>query len=165
MNQPILSRRKLLALPAGLTATAYAQPVRAADGYVDILRQPDLATYRINLEVAEDAKGAQAVSPGSLRKGNNFFGLAAAADSPDKTDVNQFLEYLYGFMATRNIGDKQEYARRIDGLEHGLGLGAWLFSMPSLAYFGTQFDSTSISLYGVASQLSTIKQWREAPER
>jgi len=72
---------------------------------------------------------------------------------------------VYGFMSTRNIGDKQEYARRVDQLEHGLSLGAWLFSVPSLAYFGTQFDSTSISLYGVASQLSTIKQWREAPER
>jgi hypothetical protein len=68
-------------------------------------------------------------------------------------------------MSTRNIGDKQEYARRIDQLEHGLSLGAWLFSVPSLAYFSTQLDSTSISLYGVASQLSTIKQWREAPER
>jgi len=52
-----------------------------------------------------------------------------------------------------------------DQLEHGLSLGAWLFSVPSLAYFSTQLDSTSISLYGVASQLSTIKQWQETPDR
>jgi len=135
------------------------------DLYDIFVRQPDLATYRINLEVSEDARGVQIVSPGSFRKGNNFFALDAGADSPDKADVNQFLQYVYGFMSTRNIGDKQEYARRIDQLEHGLSLGAWLFSVPSLAYFSTQFDSTSISLYGVASQLSTIKQWREAPER
>jgi len=135
------------------------------DLYDIFLRQPDLANYRINLEVAEDVRGAQIVSPGSFRKSNNFFGLDAAADSPDKADVNQFLEYVYGFMSTRNIGDKQEYARRIDQLEHGLSLGSWLFSVPSLAYFSTQLDSTSITLYGVASQLSTIRQWRETPER
>jgi hypothetical protein len=135
------------------------------DVYDIFLRQPDFVTYRINLEVTEDTRGVQVVSPGSFRKGNNFFGLDAGGDSPDRTDVNQFLQYVYGFMSTRNIGDKQEYARRIDQLEHGLSLGAWLFSVPSLAYFSTQLDSTSISLYGVASQLSTIKQWREAPER
>jgi hypothetical protein len=135
------------------------------DVYDIFLRQPDFVTYRINLEVTEDTRGVQVVSPGSFRKGNNFFGLDAGVDSPDRTDVNQFLQYVYGFMSTRNIGDKQEYARRIDQLEHGLSLGAWLFSVPSLAYFSTQLDSTSISLYGVASQLSTIKQWREAPER
>ena len=43
MNPPILSRRNLLALSAGLPVAAYAQPVRAVDGYVDILRLPDLA--------------------------------------------------------------------------------------------------------------------------
>ena len=135
------------------------------DLYDIVLRQPDLQTYRINLETSEDAKGVQTVSPSSLRSGNNFFSLDASAETPDRADVNQFLQYVYGFMSTRNIGDKQEYARRIDGLEHGLCLGAWLFSVPSLAYFSTQFDSTSISLYGVASQLSTIGQWRESPER
>ena len=49
----------------------------------------------------------------------------------------------------------------IDELEHQMGLGAWLFSVPSTAYFSTQFDAGSIDLYGVASQLSTIKKWRE----
>jgi hypothetical protein len=68
-------------------------------------------------------------------------------------------------MSTRNIGDKQEYARRIDQMERSLSLGAWLFSLPSLAYFSTQFDSTSVDLYGVASQLSTIKKWRENSNR
>ena len=87
------------------------------------------------------------------------------AESPDKADIALFLDYLYGFMSTRNIGDKQEYARRIDQLEHSLALGGWLFSVPSLAYFSTQFDSTSIDLYGVASQLSTIKRWRDAAGR
>jgi hypothetical protein len=64
-------------------------------------------------------------------------------------------------MSTHNIGDKQEYARRVDELENSLNLGAWMFSLPSLAYFSTQFDSTTIDLYGVASQLSTIRKWEE----
>jgi len=49
----------------------------------------------------------------------------------------------------------------VDEMEQKMYLGKWLFSLPSLAYFRTQFDSTSIDLYGVASQLSTIKRWRE----
>jgi hypothetical protein len=73
----------------------------------------------------------------------------------------QLLQYVYGFMATRQIGDKQEFARRIDALEREMALGAWMFSLPSLAYFTTQFDARSIDLYGVASQLSTIEKWKE----
>ncbi len=177
LNDPALTRGKVKVMIVGnedIQRQDYDAVLVAFTGYrsnflfdlYDIfLRQPDLENYRINLEVAEDARGAQIVSPGSFRKSNNFFGLDAAADTPDRADVNQFLEYVYGFMSTRNIGDKQEYARRIDQLEHGLSLGSWLFSVPSLAYFSTQFDSTSISLYGVASQLSTIKQWRETPDR
>jgi hypothetical protein len=177
LNDPALTRGKVKVMIVGnedIQRGDYDAVLVAFTGYrsnflfdlYDIfLRQPDLVNYRINLEVAEDTRGAQVVSPGSFRKANNFFGLDAAADTPDKADVNQFLEYVYGFMSTRNIGDKQEFARRIDQLEHGLSLGSWLFSVPSLAYFSTQFDSTSISLYGVASQLSTIKQWRETPDR
>jgi len=177
LNDPQVTRGKVKATIVGndeIQRTGYDAVLVAFSGYrsnflfdlYDIfLRQPDLQTYRINLETTEDAKGVQTVSPASLRSGNNFFALDAAADTPDRADVNQFLQYVYGFMSTRNIGDKQEFARRIDGLEHGLSLGAWLFSVPSLAYFSTQFDSTSISLYGVASQLSTIGQWRESPER
>ena len=45
-----------------------------------------------------------------------------------------------------------------------MALGTWLFSLPSLAYFSTQFDEKSIDLYGTASQLSTIEKWREKKE-
>ncbi len=135
------------------------------DLYDVFLRHPDFQTYRIALETATDDHGNQIVRPESFRKGANFFNLDAVAESPDKADIAMFLDYVYGFMSTRNIGDKQEYARRIDQLEHSLALGSWLFSVPSLAYFSTQFDSTSIDLYGVASQLSTIKRWREAPQQ
>jgi hypothetical protein len=177
LNDPAVTRGRVKATAVGndeIQRGDYDAVLVAFSGYrsnflLDLydvfLRYPDFQTYRIALETAQNDKGEQVVAPASLRKGANLFNLDATVDSPDKADVALFLEYLYGFMSTRNIGDKQEYARRIDQLEHSLGLGAWLFSLPSLAYFSTQFDSASIDLYGVASQLSTIKRWREAPEK
>ncbi|MBX2990961.1 MAG: hypothetical protein KF749_07310 [Bacteroidetes bacterium] len=131
------------------------------DLYDIFLREPDLQTYRINLVTTPDGGG---VSPASWKAEKNFFRLDAELGGPDQADINQLLQYIYGFMATRQIGDKQEFSRRIDALENQLSLGAWMFSLPSLAYFSTQFDSTSIDLYGVASQLSTIKKWKEQPK-
>ncbi|HUI66110.1 MAG TPA: hypothetical protein VL126_14800, partial [Bacteroidota bacterium] len=176
LNDPSISRGKIRAIAVGndeIQRGDYDAVLVAFSGYrsnflydlYDIfLRHPDLQTYRIALETTTDDKGNQSVRPESFRRGANFFNLDANQESPDKADINTLLGYVYGFMSTRNIGDKQEYARRIDQLEHSLSLGSWLFSIPSLAYFSTQFDSTSIDLYGVASQLSTIKRWREAPE-
>ncbi len=52
MKPPKLSRRKLLALSASLPAVASAQTARAADGYVDILRPPDLAVAFLESDAA-----------------------------------------------------------------------------------------------------------------
>jgi hypothetical protein len=130
------------------------------DLYNIFLREPDLETYRINL-VTDESGAMPIVDPASMQSAHNFFRLDARADGPDREEVDTFLQYIYGFMSTHNIGDKQEYARRVDELENSLNLGAWMFSLPSLAYFSTQFDSTTIDLYGVASQLSTIRKWEE----
>ena len=132
------------------------------DLYTVFLRDPNLETYRINLQTVPDGHGGLTADPMSFRSDRNFFRLDAARNSPEAADIASFLQYLYGFMSTHQIGDKQEYARRIDDLEHQMCLGAWLFSMPSLAYFSTQFDASTIDLYGVASQLSTVKKWRES---
>jgi len=67
-------------------------------------------------------------------------------------------------MSTNEVYDRQEYARRIDLLDQELAVGAWLFSLPSTAYFSTQFDENTIDLYGIASQLSTIEKWHEKVE-
>lgn len=132
------------------------------DLYNVFLREPDLQTYKINLIATTDAKGNLAASLRSLSADKNFFRLDAEANGAEQADVELLLQYIYGFMSTRQIGDKQEFARRIDALENQMALGAWMFSLPSLAYFTTQFDASSIDLYGVASQLSTIEKWREA---
>jgi hypothetical protein len=176
LNDPAITRGRVRAVAVGneeIQRGDYDALLLAFSGYrsnflfdlYDIfLRQPDLAAYRVNLETGQDDKGVLAAKASSLRENGNFFRLDAT-NGPDAREAGVFLQYLYGFMSTRNIGDKQEYARRIDQMERSMNLGAWLFSLPSLAYFSTQFDSTSVDLYGVASQLSTIKKWRENRNR
>ena len=131
------------------------------DLYDVFMREPDLALYKINVQIRMDEDGTESIDPASWQANNNFFRLDAAAESPDKADIDKLLEYVHGFMSTREIGDKQAYSQFIDELEHEMALGVWLFSMPSLAYFSTQFDADSINMYGVASQLSTVEKWRE----
>jgi hypothetical protein len=133
------------------------------DLYDIFLREPDLATYNINLQTT-DTGGQKNILPASWQADKNFFRLDASVNASESQDVLALLTYIYGFMSTREIGDKQVYARYIDELEHRMALGVWLFSLPSLAYFSTQFDAQSINLYGVASQLSTIEKWQETKE-
>jgi hypothetical protein len=135
------------------------------DLYSLFLREPDLEAYKINLYTTPGTKGEMAVSPSSMQAEHNFFHLDVTQNGADRTDARTFLDDVYAFMSTHQVGDKQEYARRVSELEHRMALGAWLFSLPSTAYFSTQFDSTSIDLYGVASQLSTLRKWKEAPKR
>ncbi len=132
------------------------------DLYSIFLREPDLETYKINLQTIMNEKGELMVNPGSLRVNHNFLNLDASVNAAEREDINLFLDDMYNFMSTHYVGDKQEYARRVAADENRMALGAWLFSLPSMAYFSTQFDSTSIDLYGVASQLSTLKKWKES---
>ncbi len=126
------------------------------DLYDVFLRRPDLSARKINLKLDKDGN----ILPASLSPSKNFFALDAQS-SADNSDIRKLLDYTYGFMSTHEIGDKQAYAERVDKLENKLALGKWLFSLPTLSYFSNQFDSTSINLYGVASQLSTIEKWKE----
>jgi hypothetical protein len=105
------------------------------------------------------------VIPASLQAGNNFFRMDAVAAAPERDDVLALLEDIHGFMSTRMVGDKQAYARRIAAREREMALAGWLFSLPSLMYFSSQFDNSSIDLYGIASQLSTLKKWKELPKK
>jgi hypothetical protein len=132
------------------------------DLYSIFLREPDFSANRINLRTAVNGAGKQVVSEESFSADKNFFRLDLAKNSPDRTDVKMFLDYVYSFMSTSEIGDKQQYAKLIDQLDGKLALGAWLFSLPSLAYLSTQFDASSIDMYGKASQLSTVEKWKEA---
>jgi hypothetical protein len=135
------------------------------DLYNIFLRSPDFGAYKINLITNIDNKGKQVIDNQSFQADQNFFRIDLGTDSPDKSDFVQLLNYVYGFMSTREIGDKQAYAQFIDQLDQKLALGSWLFSLPSLAYFSKQFDKSSIDLYGTASQLSTIEKWKERKKK
>ncbi len=127
------------------------------DLYDVFMREPDLSARKINLTADKNGN----LVPASITGDKNFFALDASKVGK-KSDIGKLFQYVYGFMSTHEIGDKQAYAERVDQLEHKLALGKWLFSLPTLSYFSSQFDSTSIDLYGVASQLSTIEKWKEA---
>ncbi len=131
------------------------------DLYDILLREPDFARHKINLITDSDGRGNRMINHKSFRSDKNFFRIDLMSEHPERPDFMKLLDYTYGFMSSDQVGDKQAYARFVDGLEQELALGSWLFSLPSLAYFRTQFDSASIDLYGVASQFSTIEQWQE----
>ncbi|MBD3225850.1 MAG: hypothetical protein GF313_14070 [Caldithrix sp.] len=131
------------------------------DLYDIFLRQPDFSKHKINLVTDADGRGNRRINPESLQADKNFFRIDLLSQSPERAQFQKLLDYIYGFMSSDEVGDKQAYAQFIDELDQELAMGSWLFSLPSLAYFSTQFDSNSIDLYGVASQLSTIEKWQE----
>ncbi len=135
------------------------------DLYTVFLRDPDFGTYSINLKTHPDAKGKPALDDAAVIADKNFFRLDLSKDSPQRPDVKKLYDYIFGFMSTREIGDKQAYSQFIDQLSQQLAVGTWLFSLPSLAYFRTQFDDKTIDMYGTASQLSTIEKWQERPKK
>ena len=116
-----------------------------------------MANYKIHLQVNPDGT----INIASLSADKNFFRLDASILNEDQEDVLKLMDHIYGFMSTREVGDRQAYAGFIDATEQELALGSWLFSLPSLTYFNSQFDESTIDLYGVASQLSTIEKWQE----
>ncbi|MHB2147469.1 ABC transporter substrate-binding protein [Calditrichota bacterium LG25] len=135
------------------------------DLYEIFLREPDFSTHKIHLITDSDGFGQRSINLRSFQADKNFFRLDAVNAAEDREAIARLLQNIYTFMSTREIGDKQAFARFIDEQEQELALGSWLFSLPSLAYFSAQFDPESIDIYGVASQLSTIEKWREAKKK
>lgn len=135
------------------------------DLYDVFLRAPNLAAYQVDLKLTKNEKGEETLDPSIVTARSNFARMDPNRASPDQEDTRKLLDYIHGFMSTREIGDKQAYSGFIDQLEHEMSLGVWLFSLPSLAYFNSQFDPASIYMYGVASQLSTIEKWKEVPQK
>ena len=135
------------------------------DLYTVFLREPDFGTYSINLKTHLDDKGKPALDNDAVVANKNFFRLDLSSSSAEQADLKKLYEYIFGFMATREIGDKQAYSQFVDQLSQKLAVGTWLFSLPSLAYLSTQFDDKTIDMYGTASQLSTIEKWQERPKK
>ncbi len=135
------------------------------DLYDVFLREPDFSIQKIHLITDSDEMGNRRINLRSFTADKNFCRLDALKAKEDRQAIVKFLQDIYTFMSTKEIGDKQAFARFIDAQERELALASWLFSLPSLAYFSTQFDPESIDIYDVASQLSTIEKWREAKKK
>ena len=135
------------------------------DLYNIFFREPTFAAQKIHLKAYVGDNGESIIDERTFTANKNFFRLDMSKEGEETEQIKTLLEYIYGFMATREVGDKQEYEKRIDELDKEMALGCWLFSLPSLAYFRTQFDASSIDLYGVASQLSTIENWQERAKK
>lgn len=173
LNDPSISGRKIRAVAVDnnrIKQGDYDAVLVSIDGYKStfafdlysiFLREPDLAQFKLTLRTGQNARGETVAEPASLVASNNFCRLDATASGPDQEAILKFLENVYGFMSSDHVGDRQIYAQMVDQSEYDLALGSWLFSLPSLAYFSTQFDALTINLYGVASQLSTIEKWQE----
>lgn len=132
------------------------------DLYNVFLREPDFETYKINLLTSVNNKGVNIISDEAFASDKNFAGIDLNSEYPEKEDFKQLLNHTFKFMSTRELSDKQIYARLVDETEQRLALGSWLISLPSLAYFSSQLDKQSIDLYGTASQLSTIEKWKQS---
>lgn len=135
------------------------------DLYDIFLREPDFSMHRINLVTKPGNDNVPLIDESSFQADKNFLRLDLENASADKEQIKKLLDLVYGFMSTNELGDKQMYAQLIDELDQDMALGCYLFSLPSLAYFSTQFDPQSINLYGVSSQLSTIEYWKEKLKR
>ncbi len=135
------------------------------DMYQVFLREPDMSATRINLVTETEPSGKRRIADRSLTASKNIFRMDIETNRTEGNDFRKLLEAVYGFMETREVGDRQVYAQMIHERERELALAAWLFSMPSISYFSTRFEEPSIHLYGIASQLSTIEKWKEKKEK
>ncbi len=131
------------------------------DLYSIFLREPDFSACRINFKTLKNADGTVSPDPLSFTKDKNFFRMDLQEPMNESELLNKLLSTMYEFMSTSEIGDKQVYAQMVDDLDKDAAFATWLFSIPALAYFSTQFDEGSVELYGSASQLSTIEKWSE----
>ncbi len=175
-NDPAISQGKLHAITVPdeeIRAGNYDALLIAVSGYrsnflFDVydlfLREPSFEYYKIHLQTDSDGYGNRTVNTQSFQADKNFFRIDLSQAGAEQQQYSDLLNNLYGFMSAQYLGDKQEFARRIDFADQDLAFGSWLFSLPSLVYFSTQFEAGSIDLYGVASQLSTIEKWREQRE-
>ena len=109
------------------------------DLYPIFLRESDFESYKINLQTVIDAKGKEAADPKCFTASKNFFHLDLSSSSQDQDDVKKLLDDIYGFMSTREIGDKQAYSQMIDQLDQKMALGSWLFSLPRATRRGSAF--------------------------
>ena len=159
MNPPILSRRNLLALSAGLPAAALAQPVRAIDGYVDILRLPDLAIAVLEsgpLPLARE--GHRWTGTGiSVQTEPDASGMPVRIEAPEAPLLRVHLRWRAAVPERWRILNDQ-WERSYGDLE-------WrgLVGERVLPWYFLAFDGRATHGYGVATGGSCFAFWQADP--
>lgn len=160
MKTPSVSRRDLLTLAAGLPAVVSAQPARAADGYVEILRAPDLAIAFLEggpLPLAREGnrwsgKGVSIqIEPGA-------HGMPVRIEAPEVPLLRVQLRWR-GAVPERWRILNDQWERSYGDLE-------WrgLVAERTLPWYFLAFDGRATHGYGVATGSSCFAFWQADPD-
>jgi alpha-galactosidase len=155
-----LSRRELLALSAGLPLAAAAQSGRAADGYVDILRPPDLAVaYLESGAVPLTREGRRWSGPGiSVQTEPAAGGMPVHIEAPDVPLLRLHLRWKAAVPERWRILNDQ-WERSYGDLEWRGLLGERI-----LPWYFLAFDGRATYGYGVATGASSFAFWQADPD-
>ena len=153
------SRRGVLALSAGLPVAAKGQTARRADGYVDILRSPDLAIAFLEHEqvslVREGHKWtAKGIAVEAEPRGNEIPVRVEAADAPLMRVQLRW---------TANVPEAWRILN--DQWERSYGDLEWrgVVAERVLPWYFLAFDGQATHGYGVATGASSFAFWQVDP--
>lgn len=159
VNPPILSRRDLLALSAGFPAVASAQPSRAVDGYVDILRPPDLAIAFLESGPLPLAREGHRWNGGgiSVQAEPAAGGMPIRIEAPEAPLLRLHLRWRAAVPERwRILGDQWE--RSYGDLEWRGVIGERI-----LPWYFLAFDGRATHGYGVATGGACFTFWQADP--
>ena len=159
MNPRSFSRRGLLALSAGLPAAAAAQPARAADGYVDILRPPDLAVAFLEsgpLPLAREGRRWNAAGI-SVETEPASGGMPVRIEAPEAALLRVHLRWRAAVPERWRILNDQ-WERSYGDLEWRGVVGERV-----LPWYFLAFDGRATHGYGVATGASCFAFWQVDP--
>ena len=154
-----LSRRSLLAGSAGLPIAAAAQGGRRADGYVDILRSPDLATAFLESETVPLARdGRRWTGKGvAVEAEPRGAALPVRIEAPDAPLLRVRLRWKAPVPERWRILNDQ-WERSYGDLEWRCLLGERV-----LPWYFLAFDGAATHGYGVATGASSFAFWQVDP--
>ncbi|MGO9258225.1 MAG: hypothetical protein ACLQU1_18205 [Bryobacteraceae bacterium] len=153
------SRRNLMALSAGLPIVAAGQAARRTDGYVDILRPPDLATAFLETEALPLARdGRRWTAKGiSVEAEPRGAGLPVRIEAPEAPLMRVRLRWKANVPERWRILNDQ-WERSYGDLEWRGMLGERI-----LPWYFLAFDGQATHGYGVATGGSSFAFWQVDP--
>ncbi len=159
VNPHSLSRRDLLAVSAGLPVAARAQSARTADGYVDILRPPDLATAFLESgPVSLARQGGRWTAAGiSVETAPAAGGMPVRIEAPEAALLRVHLRW--------HAAVPERWRILNDQWERSYGDLEWrgLAGERILPWYFLAFDGHATHGYGVATGAACFAFWQADP--